>query len=274
MKGIPVTSAPIRVLLIDDHTLFRSGVRALLARQADIEVVGEAENGHEGIKLATALRPDVVLLDLNMPGLSGVETLHLLLQDCAGLAVVMLTVSEDASDLTQALRAGARGYLLKNINAEFLIQAIGRAAAGESVMSEAMTAKLMEQFRLGGSPAVALPCKQDDVSQPLKLLARAIAFTDPLTGLRRGVGRRLEVVREDRVLVLDGGQGGADLGRVRVGAVRLRRRVLRGPRRGERVCGVQIDGYNELFGRRNAGILLRLFAALKQPEHVSYPLRL
>ena len=136
-----MTSAPIRVLLIDDHTLFRSGVRALLARQADIEVVGEADNGHEGIKLATALRPDVVLLDLNMPGLSGVETLHLLLQDYAGLAVVMLTVSEDASDLTQALRAGARGYLLKNINAEFLIQAIGRAAAGESVMSEAMTGR-------------------------------------------------------------------------------------------------------------------------------------
>ncbi len=156
-----MTSAPIRVLLIDDHTLFRSGVRALLARQADIDVVGEADNGHEGIKLATALRPDVVLLDLNMPGLSGVETLHLLLQDCAGLAVVMLTVSEDAHDLAQALRAGARGYLLKNINAEFLIQAIGRAAAGESVMSEAMTTKLMEQFRLGGSPAVALPSEGD-----------------------------------------------------------------------------------------------------------------
>ena len=159
-----MTSAPIRVLLIDDHTLFRSGVRALLARQADIEVVGEADNGHEGIKLATALRPDVVLLDLHMPGLSGVEALHLLLQDYAGLAVVMLTVSEDASDLTQALRAGARGYLLKNINAEFLIQAIGRAAAGESVMSEAMAAKLMEQFRLGASPAAPAPSEGDKLT--------------------------------------------------------------------------------------------------------------
>lgn len=171
-----MTSAPIRVLLIDDHTLFRSGVRALLARQADIDVVGEADNGHEGIKLATALRPDVVLLDLNMPGLSGVETLHLLLQDCAGLAVVMLTVSEDAHDLAQALRAGARGYLLKNINAEFLIQAIGRAAAGESVMSEAMTTKLMEQFRLGGSPAVAPPSEGDRLTprerEILSFLAR------------------------------------------------------------------------------------------------------
>ena len=144
-------TSPIRVLLVDDHTLFRSGVRALLARQAEIDVVGEAENGPEGVKLAASLNPDVVLLDLNMPGLSGVETLQLLLQDAPQRAVVMLTVSEDADDLARALRAGARGYLLKNINADFLVNAIRRAADGESVMSEAMTAKLMAQFRQGGA---------------------------------------------------------------------------------------------------------------------------
>ncbi len=150
-------TSPIRVLLVDDHTLFRSGVRALLARQAEIDVVGEAENGPEGVKLAASLNPDVVLLDLNMPGLSGVETLQLLLQDAPQRAVVMLTVSEDADDLVRALRAGARGYLLKNINADFLVNAIRRAADGESVMSEAMTAKLMAQFRQGGaSPAPAV----------------------------------------------------------------------------------------------------------------------
>ena len=151
-------TSPIRVLLVDDHTLFRSGVRALLARQAEIDVVGEAENGSEGVKLAASLNPDVVLLDLNMPGLSGVETLQLLLQDAPQRAVVMLTVSEDADDLARALRAGARGYLLKNINADFLVNAIRRAADGESVMSEAMTAKLMAQFRQGGAsptPAVS-----------------------------------------------------------------------------------------------------------------------
>lgn len=144
-------STPVRVLLVDDHTLFRSGVRALLARQTSIEVVGEADSGAEGVKLATIVQPDVVLLDLNMPGLSGVETLQLLLQDTPQRAVVMLTVSEDADDLAMALRAGARGYLLKNIDAAFLVTAIQRAAAGESVMSEAMTTKLMQQFRAGAA---------------------------------------------------------------------------------------------------------------------------
>lgn len=100
-------TSPIRVLLVDDHTLFRSGVRALLARQAEIDVVGEAENGPEGVKLAASLNPDVVLLDLNMPGLSGVETLQLLLQDAPQRAVVMLTVSEDADDLAGASPAPA-----------------------------------------------------------------------------------------------------------------------------------------------------------------------
>lgn len=140
-------STPVRVLLVDDHTLFRSGVRALLARQTGIEVVGEADSGAEGVKLATIVQPDVVLLDLNMPGLSGVETLQLLLQDTPQRAVVMLTVSEDADDLAMALRAGARGYLLKNIDAAFLVTAIQRAAAGESVM----TTKLMQQFRAGAA---------------------------------------------------------------------------------------------------------------------------
>lgn len=142
-------STPVRVLLVDDHTLFRSGVRALLARQTGIEVVGEADSGAEGVKLATIVQPDVVLLDLNMPGLSGVETLQLLLQDTPQRAVVMLTVSKDADDLAMALRAGA-GYLLKNVDA-FLVTAIQRAAAGESVMSEAMTTKLMQQFRAGAA---------------------------------------------------------------------------------------------------------------------------
>ncbi|BAK76266.1 nitrate/nitrite response regulator NarL [Pseudogulbenkiania sp. NH8B] len=143
---------PIRILLVDDHTLFRSGIRMLLSRQPELAVVGEAADGAEGVKLAKQLMPDVVLLDLHMPGISGVEALGLLLQDNPTLAVVMLTVSEDADDLTAALKAGARGYLLKNIDADFLKQSIIKAAAGESVMSEAMTAKLMAHFR-AGAPA-------------------------------------------------------------------------------------------------------------------------
>lgn len=148
---------PIRILLIDDHTLFRSGVRLLLQRQPDFEVVAEAGDGVEGIKRAKELKPDVVLLDLNLPGLSGLETLQLLTQDLPTCAVIILTVSEEADELGQALRDGARGYLVKNIDADVLTSAIRRAAAGESVIAESMTAKLVEQFRGQATLAAQAP---------------------------------------------------------------------------------------------------------------------
>ncbi|MCP9759057.1 DNA-binding response regulator [Aquitalea sp. S1-19] len=137
----------IRILLIDDHTLFRSGIRLLLQRQNDFEVVGEAADGVEGIKRAKALHPDVILLDLNMPGLSGLDTLQLLVQDLPEVAILILTVSEEADELAQALRDGARGYLLKNIEADTLSAAIRDVAAGKSVIAADMTAKLVAQFR-------------------------------------------------------------------------------------------------------------------------------
>ncbi|KOF54138.1 MULTISPECIES: response regulator transcription factor [unclassified Achromobacter] len=144
----------IRILLVDDHTLFRSGLKLLLQRQPDFEVVAEAGDGVEGLKRAQELKPDVVLLDLNLPGLSGLETLQLLTQDLPGCAVIILTVSEEADELGQALKSGARGYLVKNIDADALTAAIRRAASGEPVIAENMTAKLVEQFRgLAGQPA-------------------------------------------------------------------------------------------------------------------------
>lgn len=141
--GMQPTTA-IRILLVDDHTLFRSGIKALLQRQPDFEVVGEAGDGLEGLKRAKSLKPDVVLLDLHMPGISGREAVQLIVEEVPETRVVMLTVSEDADDLLEALRAGAQGYLLKNIDADFLINAVRRAAAGEAVMSSQMTAKLMQ----------------------------------------------------------------------------------------------------------------------------------
>lgn len=151
---------PIRILLVDDHTLFRSGMRLLLQRQPDFEIVAEAGDGVEGLKRAKELSPDVVLLDLNMPGLSGLETLQLLTQDLPSCAVIILTVSEEADELGQALRDGARGYLLKNIDAEALTAAIRRAAAGEPVIAESMTAKLVAQFRGQASLAAQAPAGQ------------------------------------------------------------------------------------------------------------------
>ncbi len=138
---------PIRVLIVDDHTLFRSGIKLLLERQSGFEVVGEAGDGLEGVKRAKQLKPDVVLLDLHMPGTSGLEAISLLREDAPQAQVIMLTVSEDAEDLLEALRAGARGYLLKNIETDFLLDSIRRAAAGESVMSSQMTGKLADAMR-------------------------------------------------------------------------------------------------------------------------------
>jgi len=142
----------IRVLLVDDHTLFRSGIKALLQRQAGFEVVGEAGDGLEGVKRAKSLKPDVVLLDLHMPGISGREALQLIIEEVPETCVVMLTVSEDSDDLLETLRAGAQGYLLKNIDADFLIDSVRRAAEGESVMSTQMTAKLMQNVRSAAKP--------------------------------------------------------------------------------------------------------------------------
>ncbi|SCB26835.1 response regulator [Cupriavidus alkaliphilus] len=176
----------IRILLIDDHTLFRSGIRALLQRQADFEIVDEAADGVEGIKRAKQHRPDVILLDLNMPGLSGLEALQLLVEDLPQTAVIVLTVSEEAEELAAALRGGARGYLIKNIETEALIAGIRRAAAGEPVISDSMTAKLVAQFR---APAPVAAPRQGETP---RLTARE---REIVQGLARGESNK-EIARD------------------------------------------------------------------------------
>jgi two-component system nitrate/nitrite response regulator NarL len=180
----------IRVLIVDDHTLFRSGVKLVLQRQEGFTVVGEAGDGLEGVKRAKQLKPDVVLLDLHMPGTSGLEALRLLAEEVPSAQVVMLTVSEDAEDLLEALRAGARGYLLKNIDTEFLVDAIQRAARGESVMSPPMACKLADAMRQpvkGVTPdgsAARLTARERDILQMLargasnKEIARAFGLAE------------------------------------------------------------------------------------------------
>jgi two-component system nitrate/nitrite response regulator NarL len=167
----------ISILLVDDHTLFRSGIRSLLQRYPEFTVVGEASDGVEGIKRAKQLKPDVVLLDLNMPGMSGLETLQLLLQDCPDVAAIMLTVSEEAEDLTAALQAGAKGYLIKNIEADFLVRAIKRAANGESVLAESMTSKLVAQLQGGPAKAVE-PSELDKLTPREKEILACLARGD------------------------------------------------------------------------------------------------
>lgn len=139
-------SEKIRILLIDDHTLFRSGIKALLARQTDCEVVGEAADGLSGLKLIEQTRPDVVLLDLDMPVMNGRETLAQIMSVHPEQTVLMLTISEDGDDLTECMRLGARGYLLKNIHADFLIEAVKKAYHGDNIFSPEMTAQLVQSL--------------------------------------------------------------------------------------------------------------------------------
>lgn len=140
----------IRILLIDDHTLFRSGVKALLQRQPDFEVVGEASDGPEGVKLVEQVPADVVLLDVDMPGMNGRDALQLIQEGNNRPAVLMLTVSEDCDMLGDCLKLGARGYLLKKIDQEFLLRAIRAAYNGESVISPQMMTKFVSKVAVSG----------------------------------------------------------------------------------------------------------------------------
>ncbi len=133
----------IRILLVDDHTLFRSGISALVTSQDDIEVVGEAGEGSEALKLVQTLQPDIMLLDLNMPGLSGLEVLKLTLEGNPHQAVIMLTLSEESSDLLRALQLGAKGYLLKNSNVDYPVNALRLVAQGGTAVHPDMTGYLV-----------------------------------------------------------------------------------------------------------------------------------
>ena len=146
---------PIRIVVIDDHTLFRRGIIALLQREDGFAVVGEAADGLEGVRRVAELKPDVVLLDLHMPGVSGLDAMKSILEEVPGTRVVMLTVSEQAEDLMAALKAGALGYLLKNIDSDFLVTSVRHAARGESVISGEMTGKLMQELRGGDKPSLS-----------------------------------------------------------------------------------------------------------------------
>ena len=142
----------IKIALIDDHTLFRSGIKALLSRQTDFEVIGEAADGLSGVKLVAQTRPDIVLLDLDMPVMNGREALAQILSAHPEQTVVMLTVSEDSDDLTECMRLGARGFLLKNINADFLLDSIRKAVDGDNVFSPEMTARLVQSLISPAAP--------------------------------------------------------------------------------------------------------------------------
>jgi two-component system nitrate/nitrite response regulator NarL len=145
-------SAPQRLLIIDDHPLFRKGVLQLIKPAAEFSVVGEASGGHEGCRLARELRPDLILLDLNMKDMNGIDTLKAIKATDSEARVVMLTVSDEAADLIAALRAGADGYLLKEMEPEDLVAKLKDAAAGRLPLTDRLTGLLAHAMRDDSRP--------------------------------------------------------------------------------------------------------------------------
>ncbi len=137
---------PIRILLVDDHTLFRKGVRTLLEQMQGLEVVGEAASGEEAVTQAQELVPDVILMDIKMPVLSGIEATRNILQENPHIGVILVTMFDDPESVFSGMRAGARGYVLKEAEPEELRRAIEAAYLGEVILCPIMAKKVLTYF--------------------------------------------------------------------------------------------------------------------------------
>jgi two-component system NarL family response regulator len=137
---------PVRVLIVDDHALFRRGLQMVLEGETDIDVVGEAGDGQEAIERAESTTPDVVLMDVRMPKRSGIEATRTIKDTLPSTKILMLTISDEEADLYEAIKAGASGYLLKEISIEEVADAVRAVHAGQSLISPSMASKLLNEF--------------------------------------------------------------------------------------------------------------------------------
>jgi DNA-binding NarL/FixJ family response regulator len=136
----------IRLLIVDDHALFREGLRALFSAIEDIELVGETSNGQGAVDLAEEVQPDVVLMDIDMPGMSGVQATRAILRKTPSTGVVMVTMLEDDASVFSAMRAGARGYVLKGAQPNELVETIRAVASGQALFGPAIATRIMRFF--------------------------------------------------------------------------------------------------------------------------------
>jgi len=162
----------IRILLADDHTVLRSGLRALLSAQADLEVAGEAADGGEALRLAQTIKPDVVVMDIGMPGVSGIDATARIRRELPSTKVLILSMHDDQGYLRQALRAGASGYVLKKAADTELLAAIRAAARGEVFLDPSLAKGFVEDVVLPKAQEPDIPMLSDREREVLHLLAR------------------------------------------------------------------------------------------------------
>lgn len=162
------SAEPLTVLIADDHQFFRDGVRALLDAQPDMECVGEASDGDEAVRLAATTQPDVVLMDVQMPGASGVEATRQVVSESPQIRVLMVTMFEDDALVFAAMRAGARGYLLKGARHEDMVRAIRAVGNGEAIFSPAIATRMVNYF------AAAQPVRAQQIFPELSEREREI----------------------------------------------------------------------------------------------------
>ena len=178
---------PTTVLLVDDHALGRAGVRAYLETQPDLEIVGEAADGHEAVRLVTDLVPDVVVMDLVMPGMDGIEATHRIRTASPRTRVVVLTSFHEDASIFPAIRAGALSYLLKDVAPDEVAAAVRRAARGEAVVHPRVAARLMESVRADPehslNPYVDLTEREQEV---LRLIAEGMSNAEIAAALSIG----------------------------------------------------------------------------------------
>jgi DNA-binding NarL/FixJ family response regulator len=143
---------PLRLLLVDDHALFREGLISLLSYQEDFKVVGEAEDAKSALEQARTLQPDIVLMDVELPGEDGVAATQRLKMEMPNIMVVMLTVHDDSQTLFEAIKVGAQGYLVKNVRSRELLEQLRGLARGEAAISRRMAARILEEIRGQAEP--------------------------------------------------------------------------------------------------------------------------